>query len=295
MKSNNLIRLALAAVLAGSLAMSAFAQAGPGGQGGQGGRPPMAPGGPQGGMRQGPGRSLGLLIRMSSVQRELKLTQEQIQKINEMRPRQGGPGQPPMPPGNPGQGGQGGRPPVPPGGQGGQEGPGGRRPGAPGNGPLAEILNETQMKRLQQLAIQFDAPMTLLDPRTGRQLNLSEQQREQISQIIRENGLEPPRPPQPPMGGQGGEGRPPMPPNGQGGPGAGPGGQGGGRPPMGQGGAPGRMPNGPQMNFAEMQAKKAKAFNAAWNVLTAEQKSKWNELTGARFTAWEEPKRPQQP
>lgn len=39
----------------------------------------------------GPGRSLGLLVRMSTVQKELQLTSDQIEKINEMRPPQGGP------------------------------------------------------------------------------------------------------------------------------------------------------------------------------------------------------------
>lgn len=105
------------------------------------------------------------VIRMSTVQQHLRLTAQQIQAINALRPPLGGPG-----------------------------GPGGGDEG----GPLGDILNQAQIARLKQLALQFDAPMTMLDRRQGRVLNLTEQQRQAIDQAIRDNmprpqqGQEPP-------------------------------------------------------------------------------------------------------
>lgn len=173
--------VALAAIAVMSTAAMAQ-QGGPGGPGGQRG-----PGG-RGGMQSGP----MFVIRMNTVQQELRLSAQQIEQINNMRPGgpggpggrgQGGPGQ-----GGPGQG-QGGQ------GQGGQGGPGGPPPN-----PLADILNEGQMNRLNQIALQWDAPMAWLDPRHSERLQISENQRQAITEIIRANGL--------PMGGPGGPGGP---------------------------------------------------------------------------------------
>lgn len=40
------------------------------------------------------------------------------------------------------------------------------------------------MNRLKQLMTQFDAPMTIVDPRNGERLQLTEDQLDQIHQII---------------------------------------------------------------------------------------------------------------
>jgi hypothetical protein len=162
--------------------------------------------------------------------------------------------------------------------------------------PFADILNEGQQKRLTQLMLQFDAPMTLLDPRHGEALNLSEDQRQEIGQIIQEMM------PRPPMGqggpGFGGPGGPPQ--GGQRGPGQGGQGQGGqgqggqGQFGQGQGGQNrqgGQMPEPPK--WSEMQAKKAAAMKAALKQLSDTQRQTWSRLTGPEFTKWEEPKRPQ--
>jgi hypothetical protein len=159
-----------------------------------------------------------------------------------------------------------------------------------GGGPFAQILTKDQNARLKQLSIQFEAPMSMMQPDINKQLELSNEQREKINDIIR-NMMPPPPQGQggpgggpgfggPPQGGQGGfgggqgQGGPP-----QGGPGfGGPGGQGG--------------PQGQPPKFSEMQAKKAAALKEVMKVLTSDQKETWSKITGKEFTKWEEPKRP---
>lgn len=119
------------------------------------------------------------------------------------------------------------------------------------------------MRRLRQLALQFDAPMTFLDPRVAQELELSAEQRQGIDRAIQAHMPRPPRPG-----------------NGQGGPGQGGPGQGG----PGQG--------GPRPTFAQMQAAKAAAFEQAWSLLSAAQKAEWREMVGAAFTQWEDPGQP---
>ena len=274
-----MLNLAVALALFGTFAVAEA-------QGQRGGRQGGGQGGP--GMQMGQRRQGGemFIIRMSTVQAELHLTQDQIAKIKNLRgpggpggpggPEggQGGPGRGPGGPGGPegGQGGPGrgpggpggpeggqggpGRGPVGPGGpEGGQGGPG-RGPGGPeggqggpgrgpgGPGPLADILNQAQMKRLHQLALQFDAPMTLLDRKVSQDLEITEAQRTAIDTVIREN----------------------MP-----------------RPQQGQ--------NPP--TFAQMQAGKNAAKQAAFAALTGDQRSKWGQMVGAQFNDWVEPTRPQ--
>lgn len=48
----------------------------------------------------------------------------------------------------------------------------------------------------------------------------------------------------------------------------------------------------PRPTFAQMQARKLAAFNAAWAILTAEQKASWNQKVGPAFTNWVEPPHP---
>ncbi|HRF59211.1 MAG TPA: hypothetical protein PLH94_04770 [Fimbriimonadaceae bacterium] len=133
-----------------ALVGAAFAQPGQGG-------PPPGPGGPGGPGRGRPGGSVMLIIRMNTVQSHLQLTRAQIDQINALRPPQ---------PGGGGQGGGGGRPPQ---------------------DPLKDLLNANQLSRVKQLALQFDAPMTLLDRRIAGELNLTEEQRQDIDEAIREN------------------------------------------------------------------------------------------------------------
>ena len=214
-----LLSIVAASVVFGATIATALANEYQGGavggarQGGQGGmRGQGNPGGPppgQGQHQQGMFHSIFLLIKMPSVQQHLQLTQQQIQAVNALQPPPppqgggpggGGPGGPP-PGGGPGNGGPGGGGPggPPPGGGPGNGGPGGGGPGGPppgggpGNGgpgggqaggPLAQILNQVQMKRLHQLALQFDAPMTFLGPPAGPALQLTQEQRLSIHNII---------------------------------------------------------------------------------------------------------------
>jgi hypothetical protein len=190
------------------------------------------------------------------------------------------------------------------------------------NNPLNDILSQKQMKRLHQLELQFNAPMTLMQPELNREMKFTDDQRMEIDDIIKKAGLAmrgpgfggpgqggPGGPP--PQGGQGGFGAPPQggppqvggqgqPPRG-GGQGQPPQGGGFGQPPQGGGqgqGRPGGPPQGgfgqggPQVNFGEMQAKKADAMKKVMGILTSEQKETWRKVVGSEFTKWEEPKRP---
>ena len=260
-------------------------QGGPGGPGGRGDMGQMRPGRAQG--------SLGMIIRMSSVQKELHLSPEQIKSINELRPMgqpggQGGFGGPPPQGGQGQQGGFGGPPPQggqgqqggfggppPQGGQGQQGGFGGPPPqggqgqqggfGGPPqqggqrqqgqgdfkNSPLGRILDESQGRRLLQLGLQFDAPMSFGRPEVGEKLNFTEEQRQAVREII--DSIVP-RPQEDPQGRQGQQGQP------------------------------------PKIEWKTMQSKKAEGLAKVFQLLTAEQKSEWQNMTGKPFDQWEEPK-----
>lgn len=193
------------------------------------------------------------------------------------------------------------------------------------NNPLNDILSQKQTKRLHQLELQFNAPMSMLQQEANKELKFTEEQRIEIDDIIKKSGLimrgGPGQggPGGPPPNGQGagfgappqGGGQPPrgggQPPAGQGGSAQG-GGQGGppqgggfGQPPQGGGqgqGRPGGPPQGgfgqggPMPSFGEMQAKKADAMKKVMGILTSEQKDLWKKITGSEFSKWEEPKRP---
>ena len=254
MKKATLLLMALTLVTANALAV---VQNPPGGgPGGPGGPPPHGP-------QQGRGGNLIFIVRMPTVQTHLNLTQAQKNAIAALPPPPGGGhGGPPGGGGQggppPGGGGQGGPPPGggghggPPPGGGGQGGPppggGGQGGPPPGGGneppnPLAEILNQQQMNRLKQLGLQFDAPMTMLDPRNAGELHLTQPQRQSIHQAIQTH-MPPPQPNQ-------------------------------------------------HFTFAQMQSRKLAAFNAAWAILTQEQKDSWDHKVGPKFTNWVEPPRPQ--
>src|SRR5437016_4132137 len=83
----------IATLAATAVCTSAFAQDGPPPQGGQGGPPDMRQG-PQG-MPGGPGQRMGRgpepLLMRPDVQKELKLTDEQIRKLRPLFRPMGGP------------------------------------------------------------------------------------------------------------------------------------------------------------------------------------------------------------
>ena len=179
---------ALSAALAGVMAASAFAQAGPGGPGGPGGA--GQPG--QRGQMRGMMDSSMIVIRMSTVQRHLELSAAQIERINAL-PRMGGgraqPGEAGAGPGGQagqrrqGQAGAG----AAQGGQAGQRRQAGQaQPGAPRPDPLADILSARQMTRFRQLVAQHDSPMSMLRPEHAQRLQLSQEQRQQIMELLRE-------------------------------------------------------------------------------------------------------------
>jgi hypothetical protein len=224
---------ALAIAIGLSLAQQAGPQGGSLGPGqGPGGQ--RGPGGP-GGMQRGPAGPR--LLMHPDVQKELKLTDEQKQQLGRLMPPMGpggpggfgpgggGPGGPPQGGGFSGgqQRGQGGPPQGggfgggqqrgqggPPQGGGfgggqqrGQGGPGG--PGGPGFGQdqgemekkIQEILTDDQYKRYKEIELQVQGAPAVLRPDVSQKLGITEEQRQQIRQILESN-----RPQmQPPQGG----------------------------------------------------------------------------------------------
>lgn len=335
-----MMALALTATTVFALAQGGAQQPPPGGQGGFQGGPPQGGfqgGPPQGGFQGGPGMMGGPMMRapggpallmQPDVQKELKLTDDQIQKIQEIV-RQGGPQGGPQgqggrggfqggPPqggqgggfqGGPPQGGQGGFQGGPPQGRGGQGGPpqggfqggppqGGFQggPGGPGMGPQGDqrrqemekkikgVLSGEQYTRYQELALQAEGARAILRPEIGEKLNLTDEQRDKIQEIMQANRPQGGPQGQGGRGGQGGfQGGPPQGGQGgfQGGPPQGRGGQGGfqGGPPQGgQGGFQGGPPN-----FEEMEKRDAELNKKILAVLTSSQKATWEKMLGKPF------------
>ncbi|MBZ0213406.1 MAG: hypothetical protein K8H99_06375 [Nitrospirae bacterium] len=275
----------LAMALAVAMTVSTFAQAGPPQGRGQGGPPPgMGQRGPgmMPGFRMGPAP----FLMQEKVQRELKLTDEQIEKLENLRPPMGGPEAGPRGQGQmrgQGQGqmrGQGGppqgRPPM-----GGPGGPGGPNREAM-EAPIKEILNANQFKRYQELSLQWEGPIAIGREDVAEKIGLTGEKLEEVRQLIGESMGRP--------GGPGGPGGPPDQMRGQGqgrgqgqqgrGQGQGQGqGRGQGQPPVrGQGqGGPGFGDPGQMMARREEVGKKVLAL------LTNEQKRKWEGLLGRKF------------
>jgi hypothetical protein len=265
---NNLTRTAAIAVLAIVPAMIfAQQQRGQGGppQGGQG----MMRGGMMGGGMMGGGPAI--LFR-TDVQKELKLTQEQIEKLREVVPGPGGPGGrggfggPDGP--QRGQGGQGGVQ----GGQGGQQ----RRQGGPPEGgrrmgqnpeemqkvdaAVKGVLNDSQYKRFHELDLQLSGPMAVLRPDVSEKLKITDEQRQQIMQAMRPQGG--PGFGGPPQGGQRGQG-----------------GQGGV-----QGGQQRRQGGPPQgMDPAQMEQHRKEQQEKVLALLTDAQRQQWTQMLGKKF------------
>lgn len=267
---------ALIAVLAACLTASAYAQGGPpqrrggGDQGGppmQGGRQggDMGPGGP-GQRRMGPPPEL--LVMRKDVQKELKLTDEQIEKLRDLFPPRDGGGMGMGPGGRGGDGegrGQegGGRRQMGRGGQGGERGgpPEGmeRGPGGPGgedrmDAPLKEVLNDGQMKRLKELRLQRQGAEALVRKDVAQQVGLGDELRQQIRGMIEEMRENMPRP------------------------------------------EPGERPDPEQMHKAH-EKMRAELNAKVLGLLSSKQLAKWRELTGREFKFDESirPPRPPQP
>lgn len=219
----------------------------------QQGPPPAGPGG-QGGMRRAPRPGMmggpGMLMR-PDVQKELKLSQDQIDRLREAMPPppnfggpgQGGPGQG-GPEGGPGRGGQAG--PPPPGARGpGQGGPGFRGP-RPEDRQLEEkvkgILTETQFARYEQLKLQMRGAGVIGSPEIADKLGLSDDQRGRIREIFEND-------------------RPPMPP------------------PLTDGG---ERPD-PQRMRDEMRKHREEIEGKVLAVLTKDQRAKWDAMIGKPF------------
>ena len=200
MKTYGLIAtLAMAAICT-----SAFAQGGPPPPRG-GGQPDMQ-GGPQGGpgmgLRMGP-HEAPLLMR-PDVQKELKLTEEQIEKIKGLfPPPMGGPHEGMAPGGGQGFGGPGGQPGRQGGAQAGQRRGGGQpgQPpqGGPGGGPdgpqmmrmdmddkLKDVLSDSQLKRLKELRLQRQGAEALSRKEIAEKAGLSDEHRQLIRGILEE-------------------------------------------------------------------------------------------------------------
>ena len=212
----------------------------------QNGPPSAGPQGPSGRMQGPPRRGIGgpMLLMLPAVQKDLKLSDDQIQKIKALMPPspgQGG-GQNGGPPdGGPANGGppNGGPPNGGPPGGGFQNGPRGRGNGAEMDKKLQEILTADQYSRLKQIRLQVEGPRAMLRPEIAQKLGLTQDQRDQIQNVFQQD-------------------RPTPPPN-----------DGGG-----QNGGPG--------NFRQaMEERRTKIDKAVMAILTDSQKSTWHELTGA--------------
>lgn len=261
---------------------------GPEGQRGQFGSPMR---------RMGPPMGVGLLMR-PEVQQELKLTKDQIDKIEDLAPRP-----PMMGPGGPGSAGPGrqgqrpraqGQPGGPPPGQGqlggppqGQGGFGAGRRGMDGqrmermDRELRKILDESQYKRYKEISLQVQGAPALGRPDVAAKVGLSDDQVDQIHDLLEAN-----RPqrigPGRPNGGKGFGG--PQPPRGEGGLDRTP-------PPLqGEAGRDGPGKQDFEKMREEMKAKRAEMEKKILAILTSSQKKTWEGMLGKPFKL-EEPRR----
>jgi hypothetical protein len=165
--------MAIVAIAPAALAQGGGGQHGQGGHGGQG----MRQGGP--GMMHGP----AILFRQD-VQRELKLTEEQIGKLREAVPGPGGPGglQRGGHAGGGGQRQQGGPP----------QGMRGQGMGHEGmqkaDAAVKGVLSDSQYKRYHELDLQLAGAMAVARPDVAEKLKLTEDQLQQIRSLGRPQG-----------------------------------------------------------------------------------------------------------
>ncbi len=165
-------RMAIVALLAGAMVGLTFAQPPAGGRRGQGGQPPGPPvGAPMMFARGGPMLMLGL-FRNPQVQKELKLTEEQRTKLEQLgeqlREKFRGLGQELR-----------------------NLSPEEREKrleslNAEVEKELAKILNEQQLKRLRQISLQVEGLAALGRPSIAKEVGITEEQQAKIREILRE-------------------------------------------------------------------------------------------------------------
>ncbi|MBV6458839.1 MAG: hypothetical protein HONBIEJF_01977 [Fimbriimonadaceae bacterium] len=168
-----------AAFALGAIVTSAFAQGGPPQGGPPHGGPP--PGGPGRGMRGPMGGPA--ILHLKEVQAELKLSQDQMERIHEalqsLRPPQGD--RPPVgdrpPQGNPPPRGEGNRHQGPPPGDMGQH-------VAKVNEALRGVMSQAQFKRYTELDLQASGPMAFHRDDVIKKLGLSENQLQQMHELM---------------------------------------------------------------------------------------------------------------
>ena len=230
------------------------------------GQAPPPPGGQGGFQQRGPRMMMGgpNILTMPDVQAELRLTDDQKQKVGQLFPArrqggqfggQGGPGGPPQGGGQfGGQGGPGGPPQG--GGQfGGQGGPGGPPQGGgqlggppqgrqggpdPMDDKVKGILNPGQFARYKELQLQWRGAGAISQPDVADKLGLSDAQREKVREAM-DAGR-----PQPPQGGQG------------------------------------ERPDFEQMR-KQMAEAKARSERQILAVLNSDQRTKWDQMVGKPF------------
>lgn len=224
---------------------------GAGGQGGPGGQQgPGGPGGPGmpgmgGPMQGGPG-----ILTIPDVQKELRLTDEQKDKIFEILDKY--------------------RPKPPAGGRGQQGPPPNDETPKKVRAEIKKVLDARQFKRYEQIELQAAGPIAFTRTEVSEALGLSEDQLRQIHEIIRQ--MMPP--PGGPGGGQGPGGFGPGGGGQQGGPGSG-GQQGGQGRRAGQGG--GHQGGQPGNDMRQQVMEKI------MRVLTDNQRAHWKEMVGEPF------------
>lgn len=297
----------LAVALVGGLAWQAVAQqpdrgdrgrsggrfgGGPGGPGGFGG--PGGPGGP-GGIANNPAFELARLLRIDVVQKDLDLIDDQKTELASLIQDRGpgGPGGPGGGPGGPG-GGPGGRP----GGFGDLSGEELRERmnemreqmdarGKEIMAKLDEVLLPYQMDRLKQIALQSRGVQAFGDPEVADAIGLTREQRDEIRTIQEKAGESMRERMQARFGGgRDGGRRPGGRPDGDRPEGERPDGERPERgPPPGGAGGPGGGFEAMREQFA---AARKETETAVMAVLTDEQKTKYNELIGAKIELPEE-------
>jgi len=170
MKTTKTLALIAAIVMVGA----AYAQdaGGPPPPGDQGGAPSgmgRGPGGP-GGMRHGPRMGGPMLLNVKEVQKELKLSDDQISQIKALMPMRRGPIQ------------QGDEPPTPP----------KRLTREEMDAKLKSILSTDQFARFQQLMLQAQGPMAFGRPEVQEKLGLTSDQKSKIREIMDADRQTPP-------------------------------------------------------------------------------------------------------
>jgi Spy/CpxP family protein refolding chaperone len=173
-----LIAAALA-VVAASASAQGFPGGGPGGPGGPGGRGGMMRpgfGGPQRGLTPA-----GMLVMREDVQEDLKLTDAQRAKLDELRPQ--------------GRRGPGGGPPGPP--RGGQGSPGGD-PGEmreafeairkKNEEAVLQILTPEQRVRIKEISLQLAGNSAIQDADVQTALGLTSDQKAKVKNLVEKQG-----------------------------------------------------------------------------------------------------------